>query len=280
MNRRWIPVTALAVFAGLCWLGPAAGQEGEMPAATKGKKGRRGAAGTREFLGLGPPPDMPAAERGAAIYKAGCAFCHGGNATGAEGPNLVRSELVLKDIYEKPGTLLGPFLKKGTGKMPAFPNLTKEEIYDLAQFLSLRVESVANRGTYQRLRVITGDPKAGEAYFAAHCAKCHSVTGDLAKIGSRVSAADQLQTRILYPTGTERKATITLANGQKYSGTVKTVSDFRISILEKDGTYRSFERKAGVTVDMPDPLAAHVELGYQYTDAELHNLTAYLATIK
>ncbi len=285
MNRHWIPLTGLAGFLlAVTWIGPVAGQDGEMPAssATKGKaKGRRNPNATREFLGLGPAPDKEAAERGAKIYAAGCGFCHGANAGGAEGPNLVRSELVLKDVYEK-GALLGPFLKKGAGRMPAFPNLTKEEVYDLSQFLSARVEAVANRGTYQRLNVVTGDAKAGESYFntTGGCAKCHSVTGDLAKIGSRISNSDQLQTRILYPGGGARTATVTLANGEKYTGTVKTVDDFRISIIGSDGRYRSFERKPGVQVDMPDPLAAHIELGYKYSDADLHNLTAYLVTIK
>src|SRR5690348_7185542 len=51
----------------------------------------------RQFLGLGPAPDLEAAARGQKLFVANCAFCHGQNANGAEGPNLVRSTLVLHD---------------------------------------------------------------------------------------------------------------------------------------------------------------------------------------
>ncbi|MBV9676394.1 MAG: hypothetical protein JO185_08670, partial [Acidobacteriaceae bacterium] len=42
----------------------------------------RGAQGTREFLGLGAPPDAEAAKRGEKLYTANCSFCHGAKATG------------------------------------------------------------------------------------------------------------------------------------------------------------------------------------------------------
>src|SRR3954469_6155439 len=106
----------------------------DMPARPGGGRGN-----TREFLGLGTPPDAPAAARGEKLYKPNCAFCHGEKARGAEGPNLVRSPVVLHD--EK-GELLGPFLAKGAPDkgMPAFPNFAEGQLYDLAQFLHLQVE--------------------------------------------------------------------------------------------------------------------------------------------
>jgi len=99
--------------AGLCWA-----QE-DMPV-------RRGGGNTRDFLGLGTPPDQAAAARGEKLYKPNCAFCHGEKARGAEGPNLVRSTVVLHD--EK-GDQIGPLLTKGVGDhgMPAFPNFSKEQ---------------------------------------------------------------------------------------------------------------------------------------------------------
>ena len=66
-----------------------------IPPAARG--GGRGGGNTREFLGLGPPPDAAAAARGERLYAPNCAFCHGEKARGAEGPNLVRSVVVLHD---------------------------------------------------------------------------------------------------------------------------------------------------------------------------------------
>src|SRR5579864_6872695 len=124
--------------------------------------GRGGRAGTREFLGLGPAPDAAAAARGEKLYAPNCGFCHGEKARGGEGPNLVRSPLVLHD--EK-GEVIGPTITKGFPDkgMPAFSNFTEAQLSDIAQFLHMQVELVANRGIYKRLNVVTGDATAGEA---------------------------------------------------------------------------------------------------------------------
>ena len=129
------------------------------------QEGRRGGRGNiREFLGLGPPPDPAAAERGSKLYASNCAFCHGEKARGAEGPDLVRSVLVLHD--EK-GELIGPVISAGRTDqgMPAFPALTGEQRNDIAQFLHMQVELAANRGSYKRLNIVTGDARNGEQYF-------------------------------------------------------------------------------------------------------------------
>ena len=116
----------------------------DIPAGGRGG-GRGGRGNTRDFLGLGPPPDAAAAARGEKLYAPNCAFCHGEKARGAEGPNLVRSVTVLHD--EK-GELIGPVIVKGLPDkgMPPFPNFAEGQLYDIAQFLHLQVELVANRG--------------------------------------------------------------------------------------------------------------------------------------
>lgn len=241
---------------------------------------RGGRAGTREFLGLGTPPDTAAAARGEKLYSANCAFCHGDKARGAEGPNLIRSTLVLHD--EK-GELVGPAVAKGFPDkgMPAFPVFTPDQLYDIAQFLHLQVELVANRGTYKRLNVVTGDANAGAAYFRRACASCHSATGDLAHIGSRY-AADQLQTRFVWPAGrggAREKVTVILPSGDKVTGTLKKIDDFNISLYDASGAYRSWPR-GEVKVEMEDRLAGHRKLLGQYTDSDMHNVTAYLMSLK
>jgi cytochrome c oxidase cbb3-type subunit III len=246
-------------------------------------RGGRGGGNTRDFLGLGPPPDAAAASRGEKLFAPNCAFCHGEKARGAEGPNLVRSALVLHD--EK-GELIGAAVTKGFPDkgMPAFPNFAEGQLYDIAQFLHLQVELVANRGTYKRLNVVTGDAKAGEAYFngAGGCSTCHSVTGDLAHIGGRYQP-DQLQTRFIWPAGRGGarglKVTVTLPSGESVTGTLKAQDDVNVSIYDGKGNYRSWPRE-GLKIEMEDRLAGHRQLLARYTDADMHNLTAYLTGLK
>ncbi len=265
----------LIVFAAL--LAVCLGAQEEIPA---GRAGRGGRGGTREFLGLGPAPDAAAAARGEKLFGPNCAFCHGEKARGAEGPNLVRSALVLHD--EK-GELIGPAVAKGFPEkgMPPFGAFSSEQLYDIAQYLHLQVELVANRGTYKRLNVVTGDPKAGEAYFRTACGACHSPNGDLAHIGSRFEP-DQLQTRFIWPAGrggAHQKITVTLPSGERIMGTVKKMDDIDLSIYDSAGNYRSWPR-AAVQVELEDSLAGHRKLLAKYTDADMHNLTAYLVNLK
>ena len=253
-------------------------QEGPPPSRQGGRNN------IREFLGLGPAPDPVAAERGQKLYAPNCAFCHGEKGRGASGPSLVRSQLVLHDDK---GEVIGSILVKGRPDkgMPPFPSLTDAERYDIAQFLHMQVELAANRGTYKRLDVVTGDAKKGETYFngAGRCNTCHSASGDLAHVGSKYPA-DQLQTRFLWPaSGGEgaRRVTVTLPSGESFSGRVKHLDDFNISIYDSSGNYHSWSRQDDrVRVEVEDRLVGHRELLDLYTDADIHNLLAYLVTLK
>jgi cytochrome c oxidase cbb3-type subunit III len=226
------------------------------------------------------------------LFGSNCAFCHGVKATGAEGPDLVRSALVLHD--EK-GELIGPIVLKGRPEkgMPSFPSFTPAQIYDIAEFLHARVEGVANRGLYTVQGVVTGNAKKGEEYFngAGRCKTCHSPTGDFAHIASRFQPAD-LQAAFLYPASVtsfemgSAKApspivvTVTLPSGESISGTLKRLDDFNVSLYDASGTYHSWSRGTGIKVMIKDPLAAHRELLPKYTDADIHDLLAYLVTLK
>ena len=242
--------------------------------------GRR--SNIREFLGLGAAPDPAAAERGAPLFAANCAFCHGANARGGTvGPNLLRSIVVLHD---EGGKDIGAYLLKGNPEkgMPAFSQLSDAQRHDLAQFLHMQVELAANRGTYKRGNVVTGDPKRGEAFFngEGRCSTCHSLTGDLAAVRSKL-APDQIQARFLWPGGggfgtqRERTATVTLPGGRKVTGRLKRLDDFHVSLHDEQGTFYSYPRSA-VQVEVEDRLAAHRELLGKYTDQIMHDLTAYL----
>lgn len=249
----------------------------------------------RNFLAIGAAPDPAAVKRGQAIFVSTCGFCHGTNANGGQsGPTLVRSVVVLHD--QGSGKEIGPVIHNGRpGKgMPAFPNMTDEQIHDIAAFLLSRTQAAANRMDYTIQNIVTGDPKAGQAYFAAHCQSCHSPSGDLAHIASKYDPVT-LEGRFLYPETSNhfgggpppdpralKQVTVTLPSGQTYSGVLVHIDDFSVALREPSGVYRSwiYEDVKGLQTDIKDPLKGHVELLHQYTDSDMHNILAYLETLK
>jgi cytochrome c oxidase cbb3-type subunit 3 len=234
--------------------------------------------------------DRAAVERGKNAFFVNCGFCHGGNARGGDGgPDLIRSVLVLDD--EK-GKELGDFLKLGRPDrgMPPFASLNPDQISDIATFLHSEIYSAANRRTYEIRDILVGDAKAGEAFFngPGKCNSCHSPTGDLKGIGARYDAVT-LQGRIVMPRGQRGgelqglapTVTVTLPSGQAYSGTLVRVTDFDVTLRDSSGGTRSFTRNDdNPKVEIKDPLQAHIDMLSKYKDADIHNLTAYLVTVR
>lgn len=237
--------------------------------------------------------DTEAAERGGTLYKAECASCHGPAARGgSEGPDLVRSVTVLHD---RSGDDLGPLLSAHhpvpDGRQ--LPTFSKEQLVDLSNFLHQQVANTLRSGPYTKvLNVLTGDPKAGAAYFngAGGCNKCHSATGDLAGVASRYEPP-ALQQRFLFPrviafsrSGmAEAKpvtVTVTEPDGKTTSGRLLRMDDFNVSLRDADGNYHAWKRTRGLKVDKHDPYATHDELLDKYTDTDIHNVVAYLETLK
>ena len=232
-----------------------------------------------------PVPPADAVERGQKEFVIQCGGCHGSDARGEDnGPDLVRSVIVLDD---EQGSLIGPVLRKGFPNegMPAF-DLSDVQIQDLAAFLRERTQAAINRNAYPLQNLLTGNAKDGEAFFngARRCSTCHSVTGDLAGLASRFTPA-QLQTRFLYPRGGRggpgkpTTATVTPRTGPNVSGTLDFIDDYTVGLRDAEGYYRSFSRDA-VKVDIQDPLAAHAQLLRQYSDKNMHDVLAYLVTLK
>ncbi|HEX4231595.1 MAG TPA: c-type cytochrome [Bryobacteraceae bacterium] len=241
------------------------------------------AAATRAFLGLGPAPDKAAAARGAPLFQQNCAFCHGPQARGAEGPSLITSDVVLGDDH---GEHLVPFLRKGRPEkgMPSFASVPDDQLQDIAEFLHLQVDDVANRGTYHVLNILVGDPTKGQAYVAAKCMSCHTA-GAFAHIASKFRAPDQLQRGWIWPSHPAGNslaitATVEMTDGGRISGRVTQVSDFRITLVDGDGETHVIDRGPGVGVQMKDPLAPHEAFIKTLTNDDMHNVTAYLETLK
>ena len=231
-------------------------------------------------LGLGRLPDAEAAKRGEPLYNQNCLACHGEGARGGIGPNLVRSVLVLHDDDDSE---IAKVIRGGRPQagMPPFTELTEQQQHDIAEYLHQLVELAANRGLYKGSETMTsGNVDKGKAFFAANCASCHSVTGDLAGIGTKYSQPSALIMRIAWPADHGPvTATVTTPAGQKVTGTLEHYDDFETTLKTDDGKTSTWSTDS-VQVEIPDKLAGHRALLPRYSDDNLHDLTRYLLTIK
>ena len=224
--------------------------------------------------------DEAAAMRGRAVYAQHCINCHGSTAKGTDrGPDLIRSVVVLRDRL---GGGIGAAIKPSPTHQA---KLTDAQVVDLSHFLHQRIESIAsNRNARAPIDVLTGDLEAGRAYFngAGTCSTCHSPTGDLAGVSTRFSDPVTLQQRWLFPTlrrSGPRQVDVA-ADGTTVSGALVRLDDFSVSLRDAAGQEQSFDRRPGVKVTVRDPLAAHHALLDRYSDADMHNVTTYLWTLK
>jgi cytochrome c oxidase cbb3-type subunit III len=263
-------------------------QEPQSPPPKEGQVGEQGGPDT---IG-GGVQDPAAVERGRELFAPTCGFCHGADARGRSGPDLVRSNIVLHDVK---GNLIGPVVRNGRPLqgMPAF-SLSSDQISDIAAFLHSKTHGAANRFTYVISGLVTGDAKAGEAFFngAGKCNACHSPQQDLAHIASKYDPVE-LQSRLLSPPSpdytelstaktTPRAAvevTVKLPQEESVSGTLVDLDSFDISLIDSRGWFHSYPR-AHVQLEIRDPLQAHREMLPNYTDKDMHNLLAYLETLK
>lgn len=252
-----------------------------------------------------PEGDPAVIERGRTLYDGLCRACHGADLRGGDlgGPNLLRSELVLNDVA---GELIGPVIREGRvppgggPPMPPQPQLTDADNLAIAEYLhSITRTTVAQggppRGAPPELNLLVGNARAGETYFARECASCHSATGDMAGIGSRINDIGRLQDswvggRRAGPRGSGAgggsavRVTVTFADGRSQSGTLSRIDDFMVSFTDDEGRHRSYMRRTGTpgiaAVKVDDPLAAHRALWSRLADKDMHDVTAYLASLK
>jgi hypothetical protein len=175
--------------------------------------------------------------------------------------------------------------------MPAFA-LTAEQIADVAAFMhNFRVNGY-DASRERPSSIVVGDSASGEKYFAETCGSCHSVTGDLQGIATRFDDPKLLQQSWLMPGSMASRgappparprpptATVTLPTGEKILGQLERVDDFVVALRTADGGRRSFRVTNGVQVSIADPLQAHRDLLGKYRDTDIHNVTAYLNTLK
>jgi cytochrome c oxidase cbb3-type subunit 3 len=272
---------------------------GQAAAPTATPAGPAGIFGQATFPGKQRPPGDPAViARGQALFGINCKACHGADLRGGDlgGPNLLRSALVLGD---RAGEAIIPVVRQGRPAsqggppMPAFP-LPPADAQAISEYIHSIVGRKMNQGgppplPDKPLNILIGDPGRGAQYFAAHCGDCHSASGDLHGIATRIANPATLQDswvagrRAGAPAAPSTEVLVTLNTGATVQGSLQHLDDFTVSLTTAQGQYRSFIRQGpeGVrAVQLRDPLQQHRQLLTQYSDQDMHDVTAYLATLK
>jgi len=270
-------------------------QQGAPAAAPQAGRGGRGARGGRGGFGPAYPTHPQADEatiaRGQQIYSQDCASCHGMDARGGQGgTNLVHSQLVMDDDK---GELIAPVIQNGRpdSGMPKF-DLTMDQITDIAGYLH-KVGANYREIIDMPTNIVVGDASAGAAFFngPGKCTTCHSVTGDLAGIGAKMDAKS-LQNAIVSGGGGRGRGasgvavppttvTVTLAGGKVVEGKLDHLDDFLVTVTDADGNHFTYARNGGVPkVVVHNPLEAHIDMLPKWTDDQIHNVTAYLVSLK
>jgi cytochrome c oxidase cbb3-type subunit III len=302
MNINLKPALLLLAIALACT--PAAFPQGR----GRGRGGAVGGSGALGASGAVAPPQgrggrfkiypQDAVTRGLPAYNTTCGYCHGERGKGGNGgPDLITSDVTLHD---DDGVGFAEHLKTDVHQKAVKLDLPQATVYDIASYLHSRIIATANHNDPIHVDDVAkaGDPKAGQAYFsgAGGCAKCHQPEGNLNGIGSRYDIVT-LQDRIANPRAGGRgggrgggpaapdpnaiTATVTLANGQTFKGIPVVNSDFDVMLRLADGSTQTWARNNGIPkVELTDPMAEHLVILTKLKDTDLHNLTAYLATLK
>jgi cytochrome c oxidase cbb3-type subunit 3 len=247
-----------------------------------------------------PAPQPDAIARGRQSFTTNCAACHGpeGRGGGEGATDLTRSAIA---TAADGGVQLAAFLKTGRPerRMPPFA-LADAEVADLSAFLRSVSPPPGRGGGRSNVinAVVVGDAAAGARYFngAGKCATCHSPAGDFKGIGSRLTPAT-IQGRLVYPRDNgnyppsfnsppnpneaPRTVVVTLPSGEKLSGTLMWLTDFYVTLKDANGLLRTVARSGdSPAVAVTDPLQYHLEHMRTLTDKNMHDLTAYLVTLK
>ena len=247
-----------------------------------------------------PPGDPAQIARGKTLYGIACTSCHGADLRGGDlgGPNLLRSQVALSD---QDGELIVPIIQGGrqNSGMPAVP-MSPADAKAVAAYIRSEVGTIGSQGKPPSIgkpapSILVGDATAGQSYFATKCSSCHSPTGDLAGIATRISDPKLLQNtwvaggrgRRFGPTvsapGSRRTITVTITepSGESVEGRLVRIDDFLVTVALADGTSRTFRREGDVPkVEVHDPMKTHRDLLAVYTDKDMHDVTAYLVTLK
>lgn len=238
-----------------------------------------------------PPTEV--IELGDGLYQVNCMACHGADLRGGDqgGPNLLRSTVVLNDVA---GELIGEVIRNGMNRMPPITTLDAEGIEAVAGYIHSVVAQSERQGAPPRveydLDILVGNPRRGRRFFERECTDCHSATGDLEGIAADIDdpvnlqnswVAGRRQGRFGRGGSVVSTVTVTAADGDQIAGELLRYDDFYVSLRTPSGDYRSFSRVGdGIELEIFDPLWRHKELWSELDDETIHDVTAYLETLR
>jgi len=283
MKQACLVVTGVILTSGILWgLGP------------QGPQGRGGGPSPSPASQQPPqtvtPQTYPADQVriGEARFAAQCALCHGRDAAGAEiGPDLTRSRLVAEDNR---GDKIAALIRNGRPEkgMPAIDVNAADTNAIIAYIHSQKTKMEALGGGRRSVEVAqlqVGNAEAGRTYFsgAGNCSKCHSATGDLAGLATRFQGLALMQ-RMLNPSSGRPApkpagVTVTLPSGEVVKGSLVSRDEFTLVITDAAGMRRTWATNE-VKFTAEDPLLAHFNQLSKYTDKDMHDVFAYLQTLR
>ncbi len=287
-----------------------AGAQGPPAAPQQPPGGGRGRGGQGFPAQQRPLASPEVIERGSTLYGINCRLCHGPDLRGGDmgGVNLLRSPVVLND---QNGEMIYPVVHEGRNRpgqpvMPPLP-LSEEEVKAIAAYIHSVAARMAGQGgpppTAEpvALNIVVGDAAAGQKYFAANCASCHSADGDMRGVASRYPSPMALQNAWVSGGGGGGRggrgrggedaqasrvpkpvtAVVTAADGQRFEGRLDRIDDFYVTMTLADGTLKTFRRNGNMpAVQINDPLEGHKKMWVKLTDKDIHDVTAYLVTLQ
>jgi cytochrome c oxidase cbb3-type subunit III len=303
MNKKsgllTVALGGIVLVAQLAAQGPPPGGRGGSGAGGRAGRGAAGPArgGFTQFTRELAEPDVIA--RGKAVFDTNCSSCHATDLRGVppKGHSILHSIIALDD---KHGELINAELLKHASPITLAggdPVAVAEYIHAVLATGS-RQGSIPNAPDGSDLNILVGDAKAGEAYVKANCLSCHSLTGDLKGIATKIPDSRGLQSAWVSGTAGGGRGgggggrggaaggtgTVTFKDGTKLEGRISRHDDFLIVMTLADGTRKSIARENGEPkVDISDPQAAHKAMVMKMDDLHnknMHDVTAYLATLK
>ena len=219
------------------------------------------------------------------------------------GPNLLRSQLALNDLH---GELIIPVVQRRAANAghaadaaaaAARPTTSRRSprTFTPSQATIARTGLAARRAAVQ-LNIVVGDAKAGQAYFAANVhapATRLQATCRASRRGSPIRCSCRTRgwaaaagADAARRSAAARRATVTVAvtlpNGQRVEGRSMRYDDFIVILTTADGTQRSFapQRRRAEGRSHGSAAPGIGSCCRRYTDKDMHDVTAYLVTLK
>ena len=223
--------------------------------------------------------DKESIRQGMALYRARCADCHGLDASGYRGPDLVAAigggmtdERLFQTIRKGvPGTEMPP------------TNSPDDDLLMLIAYLR-------NVGTAAPADSPVGNAENGAKLFASQCASCHRVGGrggrigpDLSRIGiarSRAALVREIRTPSEWIEPNYETVTLVTKDGQRIRGLKKNEDVFSIQVMDTRERIQGYLKS-----NLQDVIYEKASLMPEYgpgrlNDKDLNDVDGYLSTLR